>query len=165
LKHGKSKGILRIRRWVQEETPMLIAQVIHDKGGVVHTLPATATLEEAARELNDRRVGALVVLGREGDIAGVFSERDLVREVATHGAAALRRPVGAAMSRDVITTHREETIDACLARMTDRRVRHLPVVEEARLIGIVSIGDLVKQRIAAAEAESAAMQAYIAAQR
>jgi CBS domain-containing protein len=143
---------------------MLIAHVIREKGAAVYTLAASATLEEAARELIEKRVGALVVIGPEGEIAGVFSERDLVREVARRGAGALTDQVGAAMSRDVVTAHPEETIDDCLGRMTDRRVRHLPVVEEIRLIGIVSIGDLVKHRIAAAEAESAAMQAYIAAQ-
>ena len=143
---------------------MLIAHVIRDKGGAVHTLAASATLEEAARELNQRNVGALVVMDAEGVIIGVFSERDLVREIANRGAKALGDDVGSAMSREVITAHAQETIDDCLGRMTDRRVRHLPVVEEVRLIGIVSIGDLVKHRIAAAEAESAAMQAYIAAQ-
>lgn len=143
---------------------MLIAHVIRDKGAVVHTLRAHATLEEAARELNTRKVGALVVLDAEGAIIGVFSERDLVREVSERGAAALGDSVAHAMSREVVTAQRDESIDECLSRMTDRRVRHLPVVEEVRLIGIVSIGDLVKHRIAAAEAESAAMQAYIAAQ-
>jgi CBS domain-containing protein len=143
---------------------MLIAHVIRDKGAVVHTLAAGATLEEAARELNEKKVGALVVMDAEGAIIGVFSERDLVREVAQRGAKALLDDVASAMSREVITAHIDETIDDCLGRMTDRRVRHLPVVEEVRLIGIVSIGDLVKHRIAAAEAESAAMQAYIAAQ-
>jgi CBS domain-containing protein len=143
---------------------MLIAHVIRDKGAVVHTLAANATLEDAARELNEKRVGALVVMDAEGSIIGVFSERDLVREVARRGAAALTDQVGNAMSREVIVAHAEETIDECLGRMTDRRVRHLPVMEEVRLVGIVSIGDLVKHRIAVAEAESAAMQAYIAAQ-
>jgi CBS domain-containing protein len=144
---------------------MLIAQIIGDKGAVVHTLAASATLAEAARELDQKRVGALVVIDAEGAIIGVFSERDLVREVARRGARALEDDVASAMSREVITAHPDETIDDCLGRMTDRRVRHLPVVvEEVRLIGIVSIGDLVKHRIALAEAESAAMQAYIAAQ-
>jgi CBS domain-containing protein len=142
---------------------MLIAHVIRDKGGAVYTLAANATLEEAARELHTKGVGALVVIDADGAIAGVFSERDLVREIARNGADALSSPVGSAMSREVLTAHAEETIDDCLGRMTDRRVRHLPVVEEVRLVGIVSIGDLVKHRIAAAEAESAAMQAYIAA--
>jgi CBS domain-containing protein len=142
---------------------MLIAHVIREKGAVVHTLPAEASLEQAARELLEKRVGALVVLDGAGGIVGVFSERDLVREIARHGADALTAKVGAAMSREVITATAEETIDDCLARMTDRRVRHLPVVREVQLVGIVSIGDLVKHRIAVAEAESAAMQAYIAA--
>lgn len=144
---------------------MLIAQVIGDKGAVVHSLAASATLEDAARELNEKRVGALVVIDAEGAIIGVFSERDLVREVARRGARALESDVASAMSREVITAHPDETIDDCLGRMTDRRVRHLPVViENVRLVGIVSIGDLVKHRIAMAEAQNAAMQAYIAAQ-
>jgi len=143
---------------------MLIAQIIRDKGAVVHTLAASATLEEAARELYEKRVGALVVMDAENAIIGVFSERDLVREIARRGAKALQDDVASAMSREVFTARMEETIDDCLSRMTDRRVRHLPVVEGVRLVGIISIGDLVKHRIALAEAESAAMQAYIAAQ-
>ena len=143
---------------------MLIAHVIREKGAVVHTLPAAATLEQAAKRLLEKRVGALVVLDGQGTVVGVFSERDLVREIARGGASALTAPVGSAMSREVITAQGEETIDECLARMTDRRVRHLPVVEDLKLIGIVSIGDLVKHRIAVVEAEAAAMQAYITAQ-
>lgn len=144
---------------------MLIAHVLRDKGAVVHTLSVNATLEEAARELEARRVGALVVIDENGSIIGVFSERDLVREIARRGCAALSdTAVHDAMTRNVITAHVDETIDEGLARMTDRRVRHLPVVDgEGGLIGIVSIGDLVKHRIAVAEAEAAAMQAYIAA--
>lgn len=142
---------------------MLIAHVLREKGATVHTLQADATLEQAARELFARRVGALVVLDGAGAILGVFSERDLVREVAKRGATALGDSVGAAMSRDVSVARPDENIDEGLARMTDRRVRHLPVLEDTRLVGIVSIGDLVKHRIAAVEAEAAAMQAYITA--
>jgi len=142
---------------------MLIAHVLREKGAAVHTLQADATLEQAAQELFARRVGALVVLDVDGAILGVFSERDLVREVAKRGASALSDSVAAAMTRDVVTARLDENVDEGLARMTDRRVRHLPVVEEVRLVGIVSIGDLVKHRIAAAEAEAAAMQAYITA--
>ena len=143
---------------------MLIAHVLRDKGAAVHTLAADVTLEQAARELDARRVGALVVLDGDGAILGVFSERDLVREIARRGADALEDPVSAVMTRDVFTARLDETIDDGLGRMTDRRVRHLPVIEAGRLVGIVSIGDLVKHRIAAVEAEAAAMQAYIAAQ-
>jgi len=142
---------------------MLIAHVLRGKGAAVFTLTSDVTLESAARELNTRKVGALVVLDDEGGVIGVLSERDVVREVARRGPKALEDRVSAAMSRSVITAHGQETIDEGLARMTDRRVRHLPVVENGALIGIISIGDLVKHKIAAAEAESAAMQAYISA--
>lgn len=142
---------------------MLIAHVIRDKGATVYTLTVDATLEDAARELNTKRVGALVVLDAHGRLMGVLSERDIVRQVAKNGAACLGESIDSAMTRDVITARTSETVDECLARMTDRRIRHLPVVAEGQLMGLVSIGDLVKHRIAAAEAESAAMQAYIAA--
>lgn len=140
---------------------MLIAHVLREKGAVVHTLTAEASLEHAARELSSRKVGALIVLDLEGELVGVISERDVVREVARHGADAMQTKVSAAMTRAVITAGMDESIDDCLARMTDRRIRHLPVIEGGRLVGVVSIGDLVKHRIAAVEAEAAAMQAYI----
>jgi len=142
---------------------MLIAHVLRGKGAVVHTLTAEATLEQAAKELNLRKVGALVVVDESGGLVGVLSERDIVREVARRGSACLGDRVSAAMTRDVITARSDETVDEGLSRMTDRRIRHLPIVEEGRLAGIVSIGDLVKHRIMAVEAEAAAMQAYIAA--
>jgi CBS domain-containing protein len=142
---------------------MLIAHVLRDKGAAVFTLMADVTLEAACAELHAKRVGALVVLDAEGQVYGVLSERDLVREVARLGVSALTQTVGEAMTRNVITAEPQETLDECLGRMTDRRVRHLPVVENGRLIGIISIGDLVKHRIASVEAESAAMQAYISA--
>src|SRR5262249_35653614 len=143
---------------------MLIAHIILDKGSAVHTLGADATLERAAQELSVRKVGALVVLDENGALLGVLSERDIVREIAQRGASCLRDTVGAAMSRGVITAHPRETVDEGLARMTDRRIRHLPVVDDNRLVGIVSIGDLVKRRIGEVEAEVVAMQAYITAQ-
>lgn len=142
---------------------MLIAQVLLEKGAIVHTAAADISLETAIRELHDRRVGALVVMDGSGELLGVVSERDVVRELARRGAEALRDKVAAIMTRDVITAGPDETIDQCLGRMTDRRIRHLPVVEDERLVGLVSIGDLVKHRIVAVEAEAAAMHAYIAA--
>lgn len=143
---------------------MLIAHVLREKGAAVHTLAADATLEQAAKSLDQRKVGALVVVDAENAVIGVISERDLVREAARHGVSAFGGAVGSVMSRDVITARLDETVDDGLARMTGRRIRHLPVLDDGKLVGIVSIGDLVKHRIAAAEAEAAAMQAYIAAQ-
>jgi CBS domain-containing protein len=141
---------------------MLIAHVLRDKGALVHTVVAETTLEDAARDLDNKRVGALVVVGDGGKIVGVLSERDIVREVSRRGGKCLSDAVKTVMSKDVVTALLNETIDEGLARMTDRRIRHLPVIENGQLVGIVSIGDLVKHRIAAVEAEAAAMQAYIA---
>ncbi len=141
---------------------MLIAHVLRDKGATVHTLQADATLEQAAADLDRKKVGALVVMEAGGAIAGVLSERDIVREVARRGASCLKDAVNSIMSRDVVTATPSETVDEGLGRMTDRRIRHLPVLDGGKLVGIVSIGDLVKHRIAAVEAEAAAMQAYIA---
>ena len=141
---------------------MLVAQILHGKGGEVHAVAQTATLQEAARELTARRVGCVVVLDADGDIIGILSERDIVREVARHGPQCLEDTVASAMSRAVVTAHIEETVDDCLSRMTDRRIRHLPVVHDSRMIGLVSIGDLVKAKIEAVEVEAAAMRAYIA---
>lgn len=142
---------------------MLIAHVLRDKGAVVYTVRAEQTLEEAARILNEKKVGALVVIAEDGAISGVMSERDIVREIARNGGKSLSDTVATIMSRDVVTANPTETVDEGLGRMTERRIRHLPVMDGGRLIGVVSIGDLVKHRIAAVEAEAAAMQAYIAA--
>jgi CBS domain-containing protein len=141
---------------------MLIAHVIRDKGGAVYTLPADASLMEAAAALNQKRVGAVVVTDEGDTPVGVFSERDMIREIAEHGAASLSRKVGECMSRHIVTAEPAESVDAGLARMTDRRIRHLPVVDAGRLVGIVSIGDLVKMRISEVEAEVTSMRAYIA---
>jgi CBS domain-containing protein len=142
---------------------MLIAHVLRDKGAVVYTVRAEQTLEDAACILHEKKVGALVVIAEDGAISGVMSERDIVREIARNGGKSLSDTVATVMSRDVVTAEPSETVDEGLGRMTERRIRHLPVMEGGRLIGVVSIGDLVKHRIAAVEAEAAAMQAYIAA--
>jgi CBS domain-containing protein len=141
---------------------MLIAQILSEKGAVVHATAGAATLAEAARELTDKRVGCVVVLDAEGEMIGILSERDIVRQLAERGAACLNDTVASAMSRSVITLQVDETVEAGLSRMTDRRIRHLPVVRDGKLIGLVSIGDLVKRKIEEVEVEAAAMRAYIA---
>ena len=140
---------------------MTIATILKEKGGAVFTIFADLSLQQATVELERKRVGAVVVVDTTGAIAGVLSERDIIRQVARRGTAALQETVGATMTRNVITVTRLEAIDAALARMTDRRIRHLPVVESEKLIGIISIGDLVKAKIAQAEAEAAAMKDYL----
>jgi CBS domain-containing protein len=141
---------------------MMIAQILVNKGAAVYAISEEASLADAARELTDKRVGCVIVLDADGEMQGVLSERDIVREVARRGAVALEDRVASAMSRAVITITAEETIDDGLARMTDRRLRHLPVIREGRLIGLVSIGDLVKRKIEQVEVEAASLRAYIA---
>ena len=111
---------------------MLIVHILKDKGEYVHTLSGEASLEEAARELTARKVGAVVVIDEKGALAGVLSERDIVREVAKSGAGALQKKVSSAMTKAVITAAPEESVEEGLARMTDRRVRHLPVLAQGR---------------------------------
>ena len=143
---------------------MIIEQILNDKGREVITLKATDTLREAAKLLDERRIGAVVTLDGDGEIVGVLSERDIVRQFARQGEAALEMPVGSAMTRAVITINAEADVDVALQLMTDRRIRHLPVVRNNRLTGFVSIGDLVKWKIAKTEAEAEAMKSYLSSQ-
>ena len=143
---------------------MTIDQILNDKGREVISVKADCSLEEAARTLDQKRIGAVVALGEGGDIVGVLSERDIVRQVARNGQNGLRMQVGEAMTRDVITIVSSTKIDDAMQLMTDRRIRHLPVFRNDRLVGVVSIGDLVKWKIAETEAEAEAMKSYIATQ-
>lgn len=141
---------------------MLVSQILRRKGDTVFTATPSDTVGAVAGLLHTRRVGALVVLDSDR-VAGIVSERDLVRAVAEHGASALQQPVSSCMTRDVLFAEPGETVDALLGRMTDRRVRHLPVCRNERLVGLVSIGDLVKAKISEVEAEADDLKAYIAA--
>jgi CBS domain-containing protein len=142
---------------------LLVSQILKDKGDLVFTASPNETVGAAAALLHTRRVGAMVVLEEDETIAGILSERDIVRVIAKEGAAALSKPISACMTRDVVFAQPEETVDALLERMTDRRIRHLPVCKGKRLAGIISIGDLVKYKIREAQAEAEGLKAYIAA--
>jgi CBS domain-containing protein len=141
---------------------MLVSQILRSKGDTVFTVSPSETIAAVAALLHSRRVGALVVLDAER-VAGIVSERDVVRGMAEHGAAALGQPVSNIMTKDVLYADPGETVDSLLTRMTDRRIRHLPVCKAERLVGIVSIGDLVKWKISEVEAEADGLKAYIAA--
>jgi CBS domain-containing protein len=141
---------------------MLVSQLLKTKGDLVFTAGPSDTVSAVAALLLARRVGALVVQDAER-VVGIVSERDIVRIVAERGAGALERPVSDCMTRDVLFAEPTETVDELLGRMTDRRVRHLPVCVEERLVGILSIGDLVKNKISEVEAEASGLKAYIAA--
>ena len=142
---------------------MLITQLLNAKGRQVFTASPEDTLSAIAALLYSRKVGAFVVSDKIGRVVGIVSERDIVRAIAQQGPECLSRPVSEIMTRDVISAGTDETVEILLERMTDRRIRHLPVMEGARLVGIVSIGDLVKAKITAVEHEAQTLKAYITA--
>ncbi len=142
---------------------MFLSQVLKAKGDLVFTAQPGDTIAAVAALLTARRVGAMVVVDAAHNVIGIVSERDIVRIVAEAGREGLTRPVSACMTRDVIFADPGETVDVLLERMTDRRIRHLPVCRDCKLIGIISIGDLVKSRIAETVAEAEGLRAYISA--
>ncbi len=142
---------------------MQVVHILKTKGDMVFTVRPMETVGAAAALLHTRRVGALVVMGDDDAVAGIISERDVVSIAAEHGASALGRPVSSCMTEKVEFAAPADTVDALLTKMTDRRIRHLPVCEDGRLLGIVSIGDLVKWKIAETQAEADGLKAYIAA--
>ncbi len=141
---------------------MLVAEILKGKGQAVFTLSPEAPLIEACAELDRKRVGALIVCQGE-DVAGVLSERDIVRAIASDGVEALSRPASHYMTTEVIFAEPTETVAVLMGRMSDRRVRHLPVLRGGQLAGVVSIGDVVKSQIAEATQEAESLRTYIAA--
>lgn len=139
---------------------MTIATVLRGKGSQVETIMPDERLTDAVRRLGEKRIGAMPVV-EDGRIVGIISERDIIYCLKDHGAAALDWPVERAMSSPAITVGLETDVLAALALITQRRIRHLPVVEGGEIRGIVSIGDLVKHRMERIEAEAEAMRAYI----
>ena len=139
---------------------MTIAAILSGKGGDVATVPTGTSVRDAVALLADKRIGAVPVLDT-GRISGIFSERDLVRCVCDHGSEVLDWPVDRVMSSPVETVDTKTPILSALATMTQKRMRHLPVVEDGQIRGIVSIGDLVKHRIERIEAEADALRTYI----
>ncbi|OYW80052.1 MAG: inosine-5-monophosphate dehydrogenase [Asticcacaulis sp. 32-58-5] len=142
---------------------MLINQLLNTKGHQVFTVSPDETVSAIAALLYARRVGAFIVADKIGRVVGIVSERDVIRALAQIGPEALSRSVSDIMTADVISATPCESVEVLLERMTDRRIRHLPVMDGAKLVGIVSIGDLVKARISVAEAEAQGLKAYIAA--
>lgn len=141
---------------------MNVAAILVSKGREVVTTTEARSISDAVEILARRKIGALVVLGPGDRIAGIISERDVVRAVGAHGNDALAQSVGSVMTRAVMTCGEQETINEVMTRMTRGRFRHLPVATNGRLAGIISIGDVVKARIEEVEREAEDMRAYIA---
>lgn len=140
---------------------MTAARILDEKGATVFTLRPTQTLYEAAQALTRHKVGAVIVTGDGDQPVGVFSERDLARSIANSGPAALSDAVQTVMSTGLITASPSDSVDALLSLMTEKRVRHIIIMDEGRMTGVVSIGDVVKRKIAQTEAEAESLKAYI----
>jgi CBS domain-containing protein len=142
---------------------MNVKMILKEKGRQVHTVKPSALLGDVAEFLTKARIGAVVVVSEAGEVIGILSERDIVRAVAEDRQGAPGHAVQDYMTTDVTTCGPNDSIDELMSRMTDRRIRHLPVLESGKLIGLVSIGDLVKMRIAETELEAQSLRQYIAA--
>ena len=140
---------------------MTVSIILAGKGREVVTLEPSASLGEAVSLLAEKRIGAALILGADRRIAGIISERDIVRALAERGAAVLDEPVSGTMTRKVETCNESETVSNIMERMTAGKFRHMPVVDQGRLVGVVSIGDIVKHRLHEMERESVAMRDYI----
>lgn len=141
---------------------MNVAAILKEKGDNVVVASPDTSLLDISKTLTKHGIGCIVLCNSDGSIAGIVSERDIVRTVAKKGSSALQAPASLCMTKKVISCKRSDTVDFLMAEMTAGRFRHLPVLEDNKLIGLISIGDVVKQRIAEAEMEAAAMREYIA---
>ncbi|MGO9483154.1 MAG: CBS domain-containing protein [Rhodomicrobium sp.] len=142
---------------------MTVAWILKQKGrNVISALPGT-TVEHAISLLEKHNIGAVVIVDEHHRVQGIVSERDIVRIMATQGAGVLGEPVDGHMTRNVVVCSEQHSIDWLMEQMTSRRFRHIPVAENGRLAGIVSIGDVVKHKLALAESEAAQMRGYFAA--
>ena len=140
---------------------MTVRAILSRKGNDVITIEPTVTLSAAVKTLAEHRIGAVVVVGPDAQVAGILSERDIVRALAQRGPAALEEPVGQVMTRKVVTCAESDTVAELMERMTKGKFRHLPVIHRGRLAGLISIGDVVKYRLEEMEHESNALKEYI----
>jgi CBS domain-containing protein len=140
---------------------MTVKAILENKGRDVVSIAPTATLEEAIEMLVRHKIGALVVLGPEQRLIGMLSERDIVRAFSEEGAAVLKKPLSQVMTRKVSTCTEADTVSVLMEQMTHGKFRHVPVVEQDRLVGIISIGDVVKDRLHEIEREAEALRDYI----
>lgn len=140
---------------------MSVARILKDKGRSVVTGAPNASMKQIVKTLTDNKIGALVICDEHGQIAGIISERDIVRALAVNGAAILDDTVSAHMTKTVFTCSERDSVNHLMEEMTAHHFRHMPVLENGKLIGIVSIGDVVKRRLAAIELEAASMREYI----
>jgi len=142
---------------------MNVAAILKSKGRAVATAKPDMTLQAVIEKLAAKRIGSLVIVGPNGTVAGIISERDIINAIAKQGASCLQQPVSEYMTRQVVICSEADTLDQLMATMTAGRFRHIPVMEDDALVGIVSIGDVVKHHIAEVEMEASALRTYLLA--
>lgn len=141
---------------------MNVASILKLKGRAVSTARPDASLLDVAQKLSAKKIGAIVVVGDSGHVVGIISERDIIRAIAVRGADALTQSVSEVMTRNIVSCQETSEIDELMETMTKGRFRHVPVIEAGALVGIVSIGDVVKHHVAEVEMEVSAMKSYLA---
>ena len=141
---------------------MIIGQILKSKGRSVMTARPNDSIQEIALRLAHRKIGAIVIVGDSGKVGGIISERDIIRLIAEHGAGALDMSASDGMTREVVSCRGTNTLEEIMEMMTKGRFRHLPVIEDGALVGIISIGDVVKHHTAEVELEVTAMRGYLA---
>lgn len=141
---------------------MTVSSILNEKGRDVISERGGARLEDVCKLLSDKGIGAILVTDARDGIEGIISERDIVKTLAREGATALGLPVESVMTKSVVTCTEQDTINDVMTKMTSGRFRHVPVVRDGRAIGVISIGDVVKYRIAQVEREAEHMRSYIA---
>jgi len=141
---------------------MTVSHILKAKGGGVISAAASAKVSDIAKILSENRIGAVVIIGAGGKIEGIVSERDVVRHVGKDGAKALELSVSAIMTKNVRTANEMDSEAALMTLMTEHRIRHLPIVTDGKMVGMISIGDVVKYLIEAIERETDDLKAYIA---
>lgn len=141
---------------------MQVQAILQSKGAAVHTVPTSALVADAIGMLNKHNIGAVVVVDSGGEVAGILSERDVVRLLGRDPVGALKRPISECMTANVVSCSRDTPIASLMEQMTRFRIRHIPIIEAGELVGIVSIGDVVKRKIQETEQEALALREYIA---
>jgi CBS domain-containing protein len=141
---------------------MNVASILKLKGRAVSTVRPDASLLDVTQKLGAKKIGAIVVVGDNGHVTGIISERDIIRVIAERGAQALSLTVADVMTRNVVSCQETSELDDLMETMTKGRFRHLPVIEDGALVGIISIGDVVKYHVAEVEMEVSAMRSYLA---
>lgn len=142
---------------------MIIADILKTKGSVVFTINQSCTIGEAIADLNAHNIGALVVIDTDNRVVGILSERDIIRQMEGQGVSSvMTQPIAKCMTSRPFTCSPQDSLDELMQTMTEKRVRHMPVIDDGQLVGLVSIGDAVKRKIEITEEEAAALRQYIA---